>query len=289
MKRIACLLLLVGATAAAAEAPLQPKALGDFRQYVLALSWQPAFCQQQLQKKDGPLPAECRKDPAYADARQYLTVHGLWPDLPASLAGKMQDADYYQKLARWYRFGCAAQPLAFAAVDAANKCPKKPLQFDGELAQALAVDMPGAMASCLADYEYQKHGVCFEFEPASYFRTMSNLLRQFRDSGWGKLIGSRYGMAVRKDDLLAAMGQSFGFQARNAVRLLCNGKPGEQVLAEVQIPILADRINTPLLADAFGSADPAPLPNECGAIFQLNSNDFPRSEGEAKPAPLREQ
>lgn len=62
-----------------AAAPPAQQAKPVSRDYVLALSWQPAFCETSSQKR------ECRWQTAQRYDANYLSLHGLWPQ-PASLA-----------------------------------------------------------------------------------------------------------------------------------------------------------------------------------------------------------
>lgn len=64
-------------------------------------SRQTGFCQSQ-HERNRQEPAECRLQKESADKADFLTVHGLWPSLPKSIAARGVDNR------RWMRFGCAA-------------------------------------------------------------------------------------------------------------------------------------------------------------------------------------
>lgn len=83
---------------------LQATQYGDFDRYVLALSWQTGFCQSQ-HERDRREPDECRLQKEVTDNVDFLTVHGLWPGLPKSIASRGVDER------RWMRFGCATRPI----------------------------------------------------------------------------------------------------------------------------------------------------------------------------------
>lgn len=83
---------------------LQAKQYADFDRYVLALSWQTGFCQSQ-HERNRQEPDECRLQKEIADKADFLTVHGLWPSLPKSIAARGVDNR------RWMRFGCATRPF----------------------------------------------------------------------------------------------------------------------------------------------------------------------------------
>ncbi len=83
---------------------LQAKQFGDFDRYVLALSWQTGFCQSQLiEIVTNGMNVACK--PETTNKADFLTVHGLWPGLPKSVAARGVDER------RWMRFGCATRPI----------------------------------------------------------------------------------------------------------------------------------------------------------------------------------
>lgn len=106
--------LLLPVSAAQAD-ELQAKQYADFDSYVLALSWQTGFCQSQ-HERNRQEPDECRLQKELADKADFLTVHGLWPSLPKSIAARGVDNR------RWMRFGCATRQPA-PAVNA--RLPKR--------------------------------------------------------------------------------------------------------------------------------------------------------------------
>ncbi len=83
---------------------LQAKQFGDFDRYVLALSWQTGFCQSQHDRNRNERD-ECRLQTETTNKADFLTVHGLWPGLPKSVAARGVDER------RWMRFGCATRPI----------------------------------------------------------------------------------------------------------------------------------------------------------------------------------
>ncbi len=67
-------------------APLEPKQYGDFDRYVLALRGKPAFARVSMTAEGASRRnADCKK--SYRKNR-FLTVHGLWPGLPKSIAAR---------------------------------------------------------------------------------------------------------------------------------------------------------------------------------------------------------
>lgn len=117
---------------------LQSSQYGDFDRYVLALSWQTGFCQS-MHDRNRNEPAECKAQQEQADKSDFLTVHGLWPGLPKSVASRGVDEK------RWMRYGCATRPVPnMAEARASNKCAAPDTGLSVEMASKLAGVMPGA-------------------------------------------------------------------------------------------------------------------------------------------------
>ncbi len=70
----------------------------------LPLSWQTGFCQSMYDRNRNE-PEECRLQQDTANKADFLTVHGLWPGLPKSIAARGVDER------RWMRYGCATRPV----------------------------------------------------------------------------------------------------------------------------------------------------------------------------------
>jgi ribonuclease I len=71
---------------------------GDFDRYVLALSWQTGFCQSMVERNRNE-PDECRLQKESKTKTDFLTVHGLWPGLPKSIAARGVDERRWMRLA----------------------------------------------------------------------------------------------------------------------------------------------------------------------------------------------
>lgn len=158
-KDFAAIALVLTATQAGAE-PLTAMRYADFDRYVLALSWQTGFCQSMYDRNRNE-PEECRLQQDTANKADFLTVHGLWPGLPKSIAARGVDER------RWMRYGCATRPVPnMPEVKANRKCQAAETGLSLEMANKLNNVMPGSGGtSCLERYEYAKHGVCFGFDP----------------------------------------------------------------------------------------------------------------------------
>lgn len=116
---------------------LQAQQYGDFTDYVLALSWQTGFCQSQHERRHRE-PDECRLQKEPANKADFLTVHGLWPGLPKSIAARGVDQDAGSALA--VRRGQSR--ICLKSRPAGNAPPRPGLSPD--IAAALKEVMPGA-------------------------------------------------------------------------------------------------------------------------------------------------
>ncbi|WP_410955168.1 ribonuclease I [Raoultella planticola] len=258
-KDFVAIALLLTATQAGAE-PLTATQYGDFDRYVLALSWQTGFCQS-MHDRNRSEPEECRLQQELPNKADFLTVHGLWPGLPKSIAARGVDDR------RWMRFGCATRPVPnMPEVKAGRKCQAAETGLSLEMANKLNSVMPGAGGnSCLERYEYAKHGICFGFDPDSYFGTMVRLDSEVKQSPLGLFLAKHYGQSVSRDEFDTAVAQAYGQQSVKAFKLTCNGNPA--YLTEMQIAIKAEAINQPLSAN---SLLPQPHPGNCGKQFIID-------------------
>ncbi|WP_367026378.1 ribonuclease T [Methylococcus sp. ANG] len=150
---------------------------GQADAYVLALSWQPAFCEL---KPDNP---ECRvADPAAYPARNF-SLHGLWPN----------------------KSGCGTGYGFCGEVKQSRRdfCDYPPVALEPAGKAALAEVMPGS-ASCLERHEWHKHGTCqTAMSSDAYFALAADLTRQFNGSGIAEFATVRIGRTVRTEDFLA--------------------------------------------------------------------------------------
>ncbi|HKN03128.1 MAG TPA: ribonuclease I [Buttiauxella sp.] len=240
---------------------LKPTQYADFDRYVLALSWQTGFCQS-MHERNRNEPAECKTQQEQNDKRLFLTVHGLWPGLPNSVASRGVDEK------RWMRYGCATRPVPnMAQVRGSQKCQAPAPELSADIASKLAGVMPGAGGqSCLERYEYAKHGACFGFNPNAYFATMVRLDDEFKQSTFGTYLAENYGKVVTRASFNNALEKSWGSHAAQAVKLTCNGNPA--YLTEMQISLGAEKINDPLHDGSFATQNNS---GNCAKQFRLDA------------------
>ena len=226
--------------------PLNATQYGDFDRYVLALSWQTGFCQSMVERNRNE-PDECRLQKESENKADFLTVHGLWPGLPKSIAARGVDER------RWMRFGCATRPIPnMPEAKASRKCAAAETGLSLSGAAKLNEVMPGAGGNSDA-----------------YFGTMVRMNQEMKNSAVGQFLAANYGKAVSRRDFDNAIAKSWGKENIKAFKLTCNGNPA--YLTEMQISLKADTINQPLSATSFA---PQPHPGNCGKQFVIDKAGY---------------
>lgn len=185
-------LLLTGSPVRAAET------------YVLALSWQPQFCEEAGRNKP-----ECKvQQGTYFASR--LVLHGLWP----------QGGDY-----------CGVDAAQIADDKAGRWAKLPPLPLSPATAEALKDLMPGRQ-SHLDRHEWVKHGSCSGLDPETYFSHAIALVRQVNERPLGQLISANAGGKIAATDLCRITAQDFGPDGLRAVSVKTTKK---DALQEVRI------------------------------------------------------
>ena len=194
------------------------------KKYVLAASWQPAFCETKRNKKD-----ECKTlNPDRFDATSF-SIHGLWPqdrdkekmyycNVPDAIQKLDQDKDTYKdSKERWMRLPA--------------------LQLSPELREDLAVKMPG-YESYLHRHEWYKHGTCYSETPEEYYQETILLLDQLNASEVRDLFAQNLEEIVTNDRIDQAFEIAFGVTDRVAVS--CSNVGGEKLITELKIKLKGD-------------------------------------------------
>jgi ribonuclease T2 len=184
-------------------------------EYVLAISWQPAFCE------GSPRKPECRAQTnARFDASNF-TLHGLWPQ-PGTNAY------------------CGVAPRERLASSDSNWEDLPPLRLSLATQKALETAMPGSR-SFLDRHEWTKHGSCYpDREPETYYRDSLRLLAAINASAVRELISSRVGRQVSAEDIRASFDEAFGAGAGERVRVACRDDGDRRLILELTIGLKGD-------------------------------------------------
>lgn len=218
-----------GATEAQAVAP----STATRATYVLAMSWEPAFCSGHSDKP------ECH-DAASGSARS-LSLHGLWP----------------QPRGRAY---CNVDPSLVRA-DKAHGWDRLPEpDIRPETKRRLAAVMPG-VESGLERHEWIVHGTCSGLPADTYFNRAADLAEQVNASAIPAAFASNVGRPLSADAIGAAFDQAFGPGAASRVTVLCQGGGNARRLTELDVSLAGDVTGSAALADLIRAA--APVPPSC--------------------------
>lgn len=197
---------------AAAPNPAATKPVN--RDYVLALSWQPAFCET------SPKKPECRWQTSQRPDASYLSLHGLWPQ-PSSLAYCNVPAPVRMagESGRWKDI----PPVALSLSTQAD----------------LDSLMPGSK-SLLERHEWAKHGSCYPASAEAYFRDSFRLLKEVNASPVADVFLRNIGRRATTADIRAAFDEAFGAGAGNRVRVSCKDDGDRRLISEVTLSLKGD-------------------------------------------------
>lgn len=217
---------------ASAGAPEKPASSGRQveRSYVLALSWQPAFCETNQKKP------ECRSQRGTRHDANYLSLHGLWPQ-PSS------------------RAYCDLPAAVRAASEGGRWKEIPPVDLSLSTRADLETMMPGSKSQ-LERHEWAKHGSCYPADAETYFADSLRLLKAVNASPVGDLLMRSVGRRVTAADIRAAFDQGFGAGAGNRVRVACKDDGNRRLIAEITIGLKGDIPGGTSISDLILAAEP---------------------------------
>jgi ribonuclease T2 len=183
--------------------------------FVLAISWQPAFCEGNSRKP------ECRSQSGSRFDATHFALHGLWPQPGTNIYCGVNEADRRAATdGRW------------------RDLPRLALSLATE--RALAEVMPGSQ-SFLDRYEWVKHGTCHTTREAeAYYRDSLRLIAAINDSPVRDLFAANIGRAVSVAEIRARFDEAFGPGAGERVRMSCRDDGSRRLIAELTIGLRGD-------------------------------------------------
>lgn len=195
-----------------------PNAPAQAMDYVLAMSWEPAFCAQMAQQGRGDKP-ECKQLAGTYGATN-LILHGLWPQPESnSYCGVPASVKQYDKPGQWDR------------LPAVQYSTSETVKQEGTY-------MPGAV-SYLDRHEWTKHGTCSGQIPDAYFTQAMGLVSSMQGTRTAKLLADNVGGTITSDALCSTLAADFGSKIMksaqiNVSQVKVNGRK-QSVLGEVWI------------------------------------------------------
>lgn len=187
---------------------------GDNASLVLALSWQPAFCEGKPNKP------ECRTQRENRFDASHFSLHGLWPqpreNVYCNLDPSLIEKD---KKGRW------------------NELPK--LAMSEALRRELAQVMPGYRSS-LHRHEWYKHGVCMgnDVTPQAYYRLSMDLLEQVNQSALRDLFFYNIGKEISAKEISRIMEMHFGKGAGRRIAISCKRDGSRTLITGLKISLV---------------------------------------------------
>ncbi len=205
-------------------------------EYVLAVSWQPAFCESPA----GEGKVECITQSETRFDAAHFALHGLWP----------QGRDY-----------CNVPP-DLVAIDKSSRTDRRAwdklpaLDLETQTRQELERVMPGAMSK-LDRHEWIKHGTCFGGEPPqAYFARTIALVSQLNASRVRDLFASNIGAEITREAIRQAFDDSFGAGAGARVMVACQDDGERRLIKELTIGLVGEIGDSPALAPLMAASAP---------------------------------
>jgi ribonuclease T2 len=207
---VGCGHLAGGSATAASETRKKPSA-GGKPDYILAIGWEPAFCETKPDK------TECRNETADGFDAAHLTLHGLWPE-------------------PFGRFYCGVSDADKANDTPAHWQDLPAVELDPQTRRELDQAMPGT-ASMLDRHEWIKHGTCSGLAQQAYFSVALALLEAINGSPVRDLFAKNVGKVVTASQIRGAFDGAFGAGAGDRVRVSCVKDPsnGRRMIEELTL------------------------------------------------------
>lgn len=190
--------------------------------YLLALSWQPSFCETKPNKP------ECKSQTEQRFDAKNLVLHGLWPQ-NTEYCNVSNDLKRLDKDKRW------------------SELP--PINLSEATRNELAVKMPG-FASGLHLHEWYKHGTCYSESPEEYFQESIVLLDQINNSSVRDLFVRNIGNSLSSNEIRNQFDEAFDDGAGSKVQVQCQRDIDEDrnnMVVELQVNLKGNiQPNTPI-------------------------------------------
>lgn len=163
--------------------------------YVLAINWQPAFCESSPRKR------ECKSQNKDRYDAKNFSLHGLWPQPGTNVYCDVPDGEVNKdKTGQWRQLRVE--------------------QINDYVWRDLQQIMPGTQSS-LHKHEWVKHGTCYSVSIDDYYSHSVWLVQRINASKLQDLFESRIGMQVTAREIKAAFSASFGPAAGERLRISC--------------------------------------------------------------------
>lgn len=219
--------------------PGLPSPMNPTQHYILAVSWQPAFCETK------PSKPECVSQTADRFDASHFALHGLWP--------QPQDNLY-----------CHVAPNLVATDKDSRWEELPPLVLEAQTREALHRVMPGTQ-SFLERHEWIKHGTCYHGQTAEqYYADTLLLMNQLNATAVRNLFSDHVGQAITTTTIRDTFDDVFGAGAGARVQVTCKRDGNRNLITELTIG-LAGKLDELSMAEAIFAA-PQTSPGCSGGI-----------------------
>ncbi|MCP4613201.1 MAG: ribonuclease T2 [Planctomycetes bacterium] len=221
----------------------------EFDYYVLALSWEPAFCETHPEKLECALQTETRFDATH------FVLHGLWPNRNNDPNHTFSYCDVSQNQIRLDKGG--------------DWCDLPGLELSTDVTQRLDETMPGKQ-SCLQNHEWYKHGTCSGLSAEAYYDVSTRLVQSFAQTNFDRYIAVNVGQTVDRSAVLEQFAVEFGAGAQDYLSLRCDEVDGVDVLTEIRIT-LKKELSTLDDWSLLFPANPPHIDGSCPGQFKIDA------------------
>ncbi len=176
--------------------------------FILAVSWQAAFCEAHPGKPECVSQTEQRFDATH------FTLHGLWPQPRSNVF-------------------CGATPSQRDASDKGRWTELPEVKLTPATRAGLDRVMPGTQ-SMLDRHEWIKHGACYgKADMEMYYRDSVRLMEEFNRSAGAAFMAANIGKPVKATELRAKFDETLGAGAGDRMRFACKNDGSRTLLTEI--------------------------------------------------------
>ncbi len=119
----------------------------------------------------------------------------------------------------------------------------------------LSVAMPGTR-SLLERHEWIRHGTCYGDDQKTYFGDALGLVDAVNGSPVGALFAANVGKQITAQAIRDAFDKAFGAGAGERVKVSCEGKGDQRVIAEITVGLVGKPGNGQAIADLIAGSKP---------------------------------
>ena len=210
--------------------------------YLLAISWQPAFCEGKPNKE------ECIEQTKDRFDASNFTLHGLWPQPRGNdYCGVSQTNQKLDQKKKW------------------SQLP--PIELSDALMEELEIKMPGLVSS-LHLHEWYKHGTCYSETPEEYFRESLDLLDRVNNSAVQELFVENIDNEISSKQIRTKFTEAFGNEAGQRVKVRCrkDDPTSRQIITELQLNLKGEIESDTLIEDLFDEGKKVSQGNRCSTV-----------------------